>query len=571
AVSAIDGIERRIAYRQHPDYPLAIGVSISRDELLAPWRQHAAAVGGGLAVLLSIAGGLSLAARRAAARERLAIRRMETVLNTVAEGICGLDGEGRIGFINPAGASLLGYAPAELLGQSLHEVCHHSYPDGRAHEYKDCAIQALLASGGQKFGSDYFWKKDGRGFFVEYAAVTGDEREDGMAAVLAFRDISERLAAERELKAALDALEKRTAEAEAANVAKSRFLATMSHEIRTPLNGILGMAQLLLMDGGNESERQDYARIIYHSGQTLLTLLNDILDLSKIEAGKVELEALVFEPARLIEEIAQLFSEPAAAKGLRIETVWQEVANRRYRGDPARLRQMLANLVSNAIKFTPQGFVHLEGREIGPTGDGGMLLEFAVTDSGIGIAADKQAMLFQPFTQVDASTTREYGGTGLGLSIVRNLARLMGGEAGLASTPGKGTRVWFRVRLEPVAEADDSRTAPRERTVAAPVAADARLVLIVEDNLTNRLVIEAMMKRLGLRYESVSHGQEAVERITAGALPDLVLMDCQMPVMDGYEATRRIRQWEREQQRPRLPVIALSAGVYADDRERCLA
>ncbi|MCX8085640.1 MAG: ATP-binding protein [Rhodocyclaceae bacterium] len=571
SVSPIDGLKRRIAYRKHPDYPLAIVVSVGQDEILEPWRQHVAVVAGTMLVVFFVVGLFSLRAQRAAQRERQAIQRMKTVLNTVAEGICGLDGEGRIRFINPAGARLLGFAPEELLGKPMHELCHHSHLDGTVHTREECAIHRLLAEGGEKFGTDHFWNRQGKSFPVEYAAVKVDEREEGIGAVIAFRDITERLAGERELRAALDALEKRSAEAEAANVAKSRFLATMSHEIRTPLNGILGMAQLLLMDGANETERQDYARIIYHSGQTLLALLNDILDLSKIEAGKVELEALVFSPAQLIDEIARLFAEPAAAKGLRLEARWQADPALRYRGDPLRLRQMLSNLVNNAIKFTPSGFVRIEGRVIETAAKA--LLEFSVTDSGIGIPADKQALLFQPFTQVDASTTREYGGTGLGLSIVRQLALLMGGEVGLSSRPGEGTLVWFRVPLEPIAENTESRQAPREgnTTSAALPSPDAKLVLIVEDNTTNRLVIEAMMKRLGLRYESVGNGLEAVERLRAGALPDLVLMDCQMPVMDSFEATRRIRQWETEHGRPRLPIIALSAGVYADDRERCLA
>lgn len=232
--------------------------------------------------------------------------------------------------------------------------------------------------------------------------------------------------------------------AEAASVAKSQFLATMSHEIRTPMNGILGMAQLLLMPDVKEAERTEYARTILESGQVLLTLLNDILDLSKVEAGKIDLALAPVDPARLLADVAALFAGPAADKGLPIETAWQGLAGRRYLADPLRLRQMLSNLVSNAIKFTERGRIRIDATELECT-DHTALVEFAVTDTGIGIAPDMQDRLFKPFSQVDSSITRQYGGTGLGLSIVHSLALLMGGSVGVDSTAGSGARFWFRV------------------------------------------------------------------------------------------------------------------------------
>ena len=362
--------------------------------------------------------------------------------------------------------------------------------------------------------------------------------------------------------------------AEAANVAKSSFLATMSHEIRTPLNGVLGMAQLLLEPELTQSERLDYAHTIINSGWTLLTLLNDILDFSKIEAGKIELEDLVFAPAQLLRETAALFATQARDKGLALEVSWQGPEAARYRADPTRVRQMLSNLIGNAVKFTASGFIRVQGQALEDQGNG-PLLEFSVADSGVGIEPDKQALLFKPFSQVDASTTRQFGGTGLGLSIVRNLALLMGGDVGVASQPGAGTRFWFRIRVERSQDVDEGRRAVRAATpMAAPSSVEAPLVLIAEDNRVNRMVIEAMLKKRGMRFESVENGAQAVQRITAGdstqARPDLVLMDCQMPVLDGYQATRQIRQWEQQQGSARLPIVALTASAYDEDREHCL-
>ncbi len=249
-------------------------------------------------------------------------------------------------------------------------------------------------------------------------------------------------------------------QAEAASAAKSRFLATMSHEIRTPLNGILGMAQLLLMPGNEEAEVRDYARTINNSGQTLLVLLNDLLDAAKIEAEHIELHYATFSPAQLLHDTHALFHELATSKGLTLDEICQPNVREAYRGDALRLRQMLSNLIGNAIKFTAQGAVRIDCAEIS-TNAATAMLEFAVSDSGIGLTPEQQGRLFQPFTQADSSITREYGGTGLGLSIVRDLARLHGGEVGVESTPGRGSRFWFRVQVERLAPGENRRTAPR--------------------------------------------------------------------------------------------------------------
>jgi signal transduction histidine kinase/ActR/RegA family two-component response regulator len=363
------------------------------------------------------------------------------------------------------------------------------------------------------------------------------------------------------------------ANAEAANLAKSRFLATMSHEIRTPMNGILGMAQLLLTPNLTSQAQRDYARTILTSGQTLLSLLNDILDLSKIEAGKFQLDSSVFQPSQLIVEIQTLFAGAAKAKNLQLECLWQGHAQARYQSDAHRLRQMLSNLVGNAIKFTKQGHIRIECTEVAHD-EATALLEFSVRDTGMGIPAEKLDLLFKPFSQTDTSTTREFGGSGLGLSIVSNLARAMGGDVGVESEPGKGSRFWFRIRVNTVAAGLDSRLT--ERTDADPGTAEATTnlhghVLVVEDNPVNCMVIEAMLTQLGLTCTVENDGQQAVAAIVRGERPDVILMDLQMPVMDGYVATEQIRQWASDNSGGHVPIIALTADAFEEDRKRCEA
>jgi signal transduction histidine kinase/ActR/RegA family two-component response regulator len=368
------------------------------------------------------------------------------------------------------------------------------------------------------------------------------------------------------------ALRASKAEAEAANASKSQFLANMSHELRTPLNGILGTSELLmrsLPNMGQLVKHVKYAQTIRGAGERLLHLINDILDMARIEAGAMRLEAVNFEPRSIITEAVELMTAQCADKGLTLSVNVSPQVPTLLRGDHNRLRQVLANLVANAIKFTERGGIEIRvARTVTdamPASDR-VVLRWSVTDSGIGIAAAARSQLFQPFSQLDDSSTRRFGGSGLGLAICQQLVTAMGGRIDVETSEGQGSTFWFELPFESVAGTQTVATRMPTNSGEALVAR----VLIAEDNVTNSHLVMEMLELAGCKASVVNNGREAIDKLEHDDF-DLVLMDWHMPEMDGVVATRTWRDHERALPGTRhVPIIALTASVLPGDRETCL-
>jgi len=541
---------RRGGYDQHEwTYVRKDGKRLTVELVVTALRDSAGTVTGFLGVAMDVT-----QRNRAAAALREAEAHFRQLLESSGEGIYGVDAAGRCSFFNPAASALTGYSLKEALGRDSHQLLHHTRADGLPYPVDECPVYRALRTGtGVRVEEELYWRRDGTPFPVSLTAFPLREADGTVSgAVVTFSDTSERVAAREAIQHARDA-------AERAVQTRSAFLANMSHEIRTPLNAILGLTELLF-DTPLLPEQHHSLDLVRTAGETLLTLLNDILDLSKIEADQLSFESIPFDPGRLVESTLALLAVRAREKRLELLTDVGPGVPASVRGDPTRLRQILTNLIGNAIKFTERGEVVVTlGRTETPNPEQAVL-RFGVRDTGIGIPPDKLETVFEEFTQADSSTTRRYGGTGLGLAIARRLVRLQGGELRVTSEVGHGTEFSFSLGYPLDHPAG---------TAGTPATLRAR-ILVVDDNATNRRIVRDMLQAAGARVDERDQAREVPDLVRAarqaGAPYQLLILDAQMPDYDGFGLARELR---RDPELGDLRLLLLTSAAQPGDGQRC--
>ena len=485
-------------------------------------------------------------------------KQYRTILETAMDGFWLVDAHGQVLEVNETYCRMSGYSKQELLAMKISDLDATQTTAEIATN-----LQRMITQGPARFETQHR-RKDGRLFDV---AIHAQARPTENTVVAFLHDITKRKQAELELLESNRQLTDATAQAKLATLAKSEFLASMSHEVRTPMNGIIGILSLL-HDCQLSDRQHELVQIIQSSADALLTIINDILDFSKIEAGKMALAATPFDLQTTVEEVAEFLTPLASAKGLDLIVRFAPDTPRQVIGDAGRIRQVLTNLIGNAVKFTSQGHVLIDIQcERQTTAQA--QYKFAVEDTGIGIAVEKLEQIFEKFTQADTSTTRRFGGTGLGLTISKNLIELMGGQIAVTSQPDTGSTFWFVLPFdlprEPLLATPPLPAAPPAEKMTQRIHSQ---VLVVDDNITNQQVGRLLLENLGCRVAVAANGREAIAMLELAPY-DIVFMDCEMPELDGFAATAEIRQ--RSADGRHIPIIAMTARAIRGDRERCLA